>query len=94
MQLRILVAILAALVMVAGAPLHAAHNHGDDAGQLHGPCAVCQMHAPVGTPEVTRALIVEPDGFKHLLPAPILQFQPATCGDVHACRAPPILLAT
>jgi hypothetical protein len=93
-NLRAVIATLAVVAVVFAAPLHSAHHHADHAGQLHVPCAVCQLHAPVGTPEATRDILVEPDDFDHLLPAPALEFQPAICGDVHACRAPPALLAT
>lgn len=93
-HLRVLIAILAAAAITVAVPLHAAHHHGDDAGSLHAPCAVCQFHAPVGAPDAIQPLIVEPDGFTHFLPAPVAEFQPATRSDIDASRAPPLLLAT
>jgi hypothetical protein len=88
-------AILAAVVMLAAAPLHAAHTHGDDGESvtLHSPCAVCLVHAPAGTPPDAGAVIVEPDCFSHFFRIHTDVLLPSAHGQVDACRAPPALLA-
>ena len=91
--LRIALALLATVAVMVAPTLHAAHSHDDAANTVHAPCAVCQMHAPAGTPPDVRVAFVEPD--------PVLQFvdvhRDALHPDPHcrvdACRAPPHLLA-
>jgi hypothetical protein len=86
--------LLAAVVMFAAAPLHAAHTHGHggDSVTLHAPCAVCLVHAPAGTPPDADAAIVEPDCFTHFIPIRTGVLLPAVHGQIDACRAPPALL--
>jgi hypothetical protein len=88
-------ALLAAVVLLAGAPLHALHGHDDGgaASTVHAPCAVCQAHAPVGAlPDVVAGL-VEPDGFGRCIESHDDFSLPDSRADINACRAPPLLLA-
>jgi hypothetical protein len=48
--LRIPAALFIVAVMTLAAPIHAAHSHGDDAGHLHAPCALCKSPSPVLRP--------------------------------------------
>ena len=94
-MVRISTALVAAVIMIVVAPLHAAHNHHDDvaSGVLHAPCAACQVDAPAGTPPVTCALVVKPDGVSHFVDVHRDALHPDPQCRVDACRAPPHLLA-
>jgi hypothetical protein len=92
---RFVAASLAAAVLVASAPIHAAHGHNEAApsATLHASCAMCQAPAPAATPAGRVAAMIE-SGPGHL---PAVDEEPAPRRGhpgSHACRAPPFLSFT
>ena len=92
---RAFLALAAATVFIASAPIHAAHGHDESSpsATMHASCAVCHMHAPAGTPSCAAVAIVEPGLSGRLVADETLPTLPAPLVDTHACRAPPVLLA-
>jgi len=93
--LRNTTALFVALVMILAAPIHAAHSHEESGTTttMHAPCAVCQMHAPTGTPSIGVGSIVEADTRSHFIADHTSDFDGSFHGGITACRAPPLLLA-
>lgn len=93
--LRFMTALFVALLMILAAPIHAAHSHeeSETTTTMHAPCAVCQMHAPTGTPAAAVGDIVELDTRSHFIADHTSDFEGSFHGGITACRAPPLLLA-
>jgi hypothetical protein len=89
-HLSVLVAVLAALAMIVAAPIHAAHNHGNDLG--HPNCAVCQLHSPACGPiwQPCAGIPLEP---LFVLASTVSPTPVAAPTVVDACRAPPFFVA-
>ena len=92
-RLRIALALFTVVAVTVAPALHAAHSHDDDTGTIHAPCAVCQMHAPAGTPPDVRVAFVEPDAVTHFVDVHRDALHPDPHGRVDASRAPPYLLS-
>ena len=91
--LRVALALLAMVAVIVAPALHASHSHDNEAGSVHAPCAVCQIHAPAGTPPDVRVTVVEPDAVTHFVDVHRDALHPDPHGRVDASRAPPSLLA-
>jgi hypothetical protein len=91
--LRVFTALFAAMLLLVAAPIHAAHGHDASApsSTLQASCAVCQMHAPVGTPAGASFAIIQLEAFDHFTPAATDVFVRTPRDDTDACRAPPSL---
>jgi len=92
-RFRVAITIIAVLAIVIAAPIHAAHGHGDSlANRVHAPCAICQLQSPAAHPswEPCPGIPLEPIFVLAATASPSPISAPAA---VHACRAPPFVLA-
>lgn len=86
-----MIAVIAALAMVLAAPIHAAHNHGNDP-LGHPNCAVCQLHSPACGP-IWQPCVGIPLEPLFVLATAASPSPVSTPSIADACRAPPFFVA-
>lgn len=94
--IRAMLALLAVVAMVVSAPIHAEHGHdaSSPSATMHASCAICQVHAPIGTCVSLPVTTLDPGCAGRLIVADSRVRPAESHAAPDACRAPPALLAT